>query len=63
MGKKLLSEISEKTGLPQQWVMDELKAMIKQSGYDPDKLSLEDLRLVLAEHLQDILLKAKEQTS
>ncbi|MCM2282158.1 MAG: hypothetical protein NDI61_09965 [Bdellovibrionaceae bacterium] len=61
MGEQLLMELIAATGLPQELVTSELNALIKKAGLDPARLSLEDIRLILAEYVQDVLLAAKTE--
>ncbi len=61
MGDKLLKEISEATGLPSQLIDDELIRLISEAGKSPSEASLEDLREVMAQYLQEVILGAKEK--
>ena len=58
MGEKLVSQISEATGLP--GVEDELNRLVASAGLKPGDVTLEDLRKILAEYLQDVLLEVKD---
>ncbi len=60
MGEQLLKEIVEATGLPQQELSSELAHMIIAAGQNPTTVTLEDLREILAEYAQDVLLAAKQ---
>lgn len=62
-GKELIEQVASATGLPQDLVTSELNANIKNQGLNPDNISLDQLRLVLAEYLQDVLLSAKAEYS
>jgi hypothetical protein len=63
MGEKILGEITAATGLPQELVSDELTRLISAAGLTTSELTLEDLRLILSEYVQDVLLSAKKQLS
>ncbi|MBK7845313.1 MAG: hypothetical protein IPJ71_16795 [Bdellovibrionales bacterium] len=58
-GSELLKAIAEATGLPTNLILSELKKLV-QKEHDPiEQLTLDDLREVLADYLQDILTEAK----
>ena len=59
MGENLLGTISEATGLPQDMIYDELARLITCAGLQKDYVTLDDLRQILAEYVQDVLLAAK----
>ena len=59
-GDALITELASATGLPKAWVEDELKGLLARRGLDPSEFSLENLREVLAEFLQETLLQAKQ---
>lgn len=63
MGKSLFSTIVKATGLPEGAVGDELGYLLVEAGKDPESMTLEDLREVLAEYLQLVLLETKENTA
>jgi hypothetical protein len=60
MGKNLIEQISESTGLPENLVQDELVTLVSAAGLNPESVTVEDLRKILAEYLQDVLVAAKE---
>ena len=60
MGEKLFSKVTGATGLPVEAISKELEVLIEQVGFDRDTVTLDQLRIVLAEYVQDILLEAKE---
>lgn len=60
MGKTLIEQISVSTGLPENLIQDELVTLLASAGVNPDLATLEDLRKVLADYLQDVLVAAKE---
>jgi len=51
MGNKLFHQIVALTGLPPEEIGRELKAILKKRGLDPDFVTLDQLREVLAAHL------------
>ncbi len=59
MGEKLLKEISDSTGLPKDLVDAELVRLLIAAGLDPRQTTLEDLRSILCDYAQDILVEAK----
>lgn len=59
-GESLIKALASATGLPQTWVEEELKTLIVKQGLEPKDVSLAQLRVILAEFLQDTLLSAKE---
>lgn len=61
MGEQLLVKVAAATGLPEEMVTRELGELIKKAGVDPARLTLEDLRMILAEYVQDVLLAAKTE--
>lgn len=63
MGDKLFRQVTEATGLPKEEISNELAGLLKAAGFQPDNMTLDDLRTVLAEYVQDILLAAKEELS
>jgi hypothetical protein len=63
MGEELFNEVTSATGLPKDVVSDELNRLLAQSGLTKDDMTLDDLRHVLAEYVQDILLNAKHEFS
>lgn len=63
MGNELLKEVIEATGLPTEWVSKELNQMLLDAGIDPAHLTLDQLRDVLALHIGEALLHAKEHAA
>ena len=60
MGKKLIQEITQSTGLPENLIQDELTTLLTSAGIQPDNATLDDLRRILAEYMQEVLVAAKE---
>lgn len=63
MGNTLLEVVILATGLPEGEVRSELQTLMAQHGKTAETLTMEDLREMLAEYLQDIILAAKEHHS
>lgn len=61
MGAALLKEVTEATGLPHEPIADELNRLITTAGLNSDSITLEDLRSVLAEYLQDVMLEVQKE--
>ena len=60
-GDALITELASATGLPKAWVEEEIKGLLLRRGLNPSEFSLENLREVLAEFLQETLLQAKQE--
>ena len=58
-GKELLNMVADATGLPQALIVDELQCLASKAGLNIEQLTLDDLRGLLAEYLQDVLISAK----
>ena len=63
MGEELLAQIATATGLPAELVKGELLKLIEAAGLQSGTATLEDVRAVLAEYVQDVLLEAKDRFS
>ena len=61
MGATLLKEVTQATGLPNEPVEQELKRLVTAAGLDESAITLDDLRAVLAEYLQDVMLEVQEE--
>lgn len=61
MGESLLKQLISQTGLPAEGVENELDRLIERAGLQRENITLDDLRLVLADYLQDILLESKDR--
>jgi ribosomal protein L1 len=62
MGKSLFNTVIAATGLPENAVERELGSLLSRAGKNPETMTLDDLREVLAEYLQSVLLETKENT-
>ena len=60
MGKRLFNTVVASTGLPQGAVSAELECLLAEAGKNPEAMTLDDLREVMAEYLQVVLLETKE---
>ncbi len=60
MGKKLFNTVVAATGLPEGAVGAELGCLLANAGKNPETMTLDDLREVMAEYLQMVLLETKE---
>lgn len=55
MGNKLFRQLIELTGLPAEEIGRELRRLLGERGIDPDFVTLEQLREVLASYLRQTL--------
>jgi hypothetical protein len=62
-GNHLFNTVVGATGLPEEPIRHELEKLILAAGKEPDTLSLEDLREVLADYLQTVLVQTKDDLS
>lgn len=63
VGKNLIDTVVSATGLPEDPIQRELNSLLAQFGKDPEHVTLEDLREIMADYLQTVLLEAKEELS
>lgn len=63
MGEKLFDEVTGATGLPGDLITAELSGLLSAAGIERENLTLDDLRAVLADYVQDILLAAQEESA
>jgi hypothetical protein len=61
MGEALLADVTGSTGLPEELVTKELTRLISNAGLSRDAVTLDDLREILADYLQDIMLELAEE--
>lgn len=61
MGDQLFGQVTTATGLPPELIADELQKLINAAGVEKSEMTLEDLRRILAEYVQDVLLSVKEE--
>jgi hypothetical protein len=62
-GYDLLKKLISATGLPPEGPQQELEKLVAASGADISQISLDQLRVILANYLQDILLANSQDTS
>lgn len=60
-GHKLIEKLALLTGLPNEAVNSELVSLVESYGIRPEALTVNDVRSILADYLQDILLSAKRE--
>jgi hypothetical protein len=60
VGKEMLETVVTATGLPDELINEELNMLVAKAGLKPEEMTLDDLRMILAEYVQDVLLAAKE---
>lgn len=60
MGNGLFELVVSETGLPTAPVRDELSELLEKHGFDAATMTLDQLRVVMADYLQEVLLAAKE---
>jgi hypothetical protein len=60
---QIANEVIAATGLPKETISKELNSLLEAAGVDRSDLTLDDLRQVLAEYVQDVLVAAKEMYS
>ncbi len=58
-GEDLIQYFIKLTGLPEESARAEIAAILKQQNKAVHELRIEDLRVVLANYLQEIILEAK----
>lgn len=63
MGTTLTKTVIEKTGLPQDLIEKEFNAILEKFGKNPERLTMEELREVMAEYLQLVFLELQEEMS
>lgn len=62
-GLSLLRVLIESTGLPPVSVELEMRRLIEKHGYSIDSLTLDQVREILADYLQQALIEAKADVS
>lgn len=56
-GHELINTVVAATGLPEDFARNELYSLLAQKNLSPESLSLEELREVLADLLQSLILE------
>lgn len=62
MGQGLAETVVQNTGLPEDMIRKEFHQLLERHGLTPETLTLEDLRMVMADYLQDVLLQMKTES-
>lgn len=61
MSKPLLNEVTQATGLPEDLIQQELTEIIETRGFSADDLTLDQLRVALADYMRQVILDAQEE--
>ncbi|RME88740.1 MAG: hypothetical protein D6785_00545 [Planctomycetota bacterium] len=59
-GKSLIDKVISETNLPEELIKEELYSLIRQAGLSPETIKEENLREVLVEYLQEVILQAQK---
>jgi len=59
MGEDLLTQLLAATGLPQDLIAREVADLITAAGAQPEDLTLDQLRDIVANYLQEVMVQAK----
>jgi hypothetical protein len=59
MANELFKKIAEATGLPNDLITKELNEIVGGKGLQSDEVTLDELRLAMAEYLREVILQAK----
>lgn len=57
MGESLFFELTNATGLPEELITKELDRLLASSGVTRHELTLDNLRTILANYIQDVLIE------
>ena len=60
-GQKLIQEVCSHTDVPEELLSTELKNLLQKRDFCEEHLTLDQLRELLAEYLQDVLLEVKKE--
>ena len=63
MGKELIKDVISNTGLPEDAIRREFSTLLEKNGLTESSLTLDALRLILADYLQDVFCEAQETLS
>lgn len=62
-GQELFNTVVENTGLAESSEFsDEFTRLLAKHNVNPDTMSLDDLRMVVADYLQDVMLECKQRS-
>ncbi len=59
MANELFKKVTDATGLPSDLITKELNQIVNNKGIQSDDLTLDELRVVMAEYLREVILQAK----
>ena len=59
-GQKLCKNLVAATGLPTDFADNELNRLLKEAGLDPSRVTLDELRTLMANYLQDVMLSISD---
>ena len=62
-GTALVKDLISATGLPEEDLQRELTRLLSGAGLKKEELTLDELRILLAEYLQEVLIDAKNEFS
>lgn len=60
MDDNLFEQIVKNTGLPEELISQDFLKRISEKGFQKSSLTIDQIRDVLAEYLQDVILQARE---
>ena len=61
MDDNLFDKVVKSTGLPEELVTQDFLKKISDKGFDRSTLTIDQVRDVLAEYLQDVILQARDE--
>jgi hypothetical protein len=61
MGNELFKQVVGATGLPSEIMTKELSEVLEGKGFASENVTLDELRLVLADYLREVILHAKDK--
>lgn len=61
MEDNLFEKIVKSTGLPEEMITQDFLNKISEKGFNKSTLTMDQIRVVLAEYLQDVILQAREE--
>jgi len=60
MSEDILKNLIQATGISEELISTEIKALVERAGIRPHDLTIDDLRVILSDYVQEVLLSAKE---
>lgn len=61
MSKSIMEDLIFYSGLEEGFFKESFEALVREHGRDPETIDLDGLREILADELQDALLRAKKE--